>query len=44
MDVSSVYPQQGDYAQEHIVRDMLELLEAVGREEAVWVGHDWGAR
>jgi pimeloyl-ACP methyl ester carboxylesterase len=40
---SSVYPQQGDYAQEHIVRDMLELVEAVGREKAVWVGHDWGS-
>ena len=40
---SSVYSQPGDYAQEHIVGDMLELLDAVGREKAVWVGHDWGS-
>jgi len=40
---SSVYSQYTDYAQEHIVRDMLELLDAVGREKAVWVGHDWGS-
>ena len=40
---SSVYPQHGDYAQEQIVRDMLELVDAVGREKAVWVGHDWGS-
>jgi soluble epoxide hydrolase / lipid-phosphate phosphatase len=40
---SSVYPQHRDYAQEHIVRDMLELVEAVGGEKAVWVGHDWGS-
>ncbi len=31
---SSVYSQYTDYAQEHIVRDMLELLDAVGREKA----------
>jgi soluble epoxide hydrolase / lipid-phosphate phosphatase len=40
---SSVYSQPADYAQEHIVRDMLELLDALGREKAVWVGHDWGS-
>ena len=32
-----------DYAQELIVADMLELLESLGAEKAVWVGHDWGA-
>ena len=26
-----------------IVRDMLELLDALGRDKAVWVGHDWGS-
>jgi soluble epoxide hydrolase / lipid-phosphate phosphatase len=31
------------YVLEHIVADMLELLDAVGGEQAVWVGHDWGA-
>lgn len=40
---SSVYPQHAEYAQEHIVRDMLELVDAVGREKAIWVGHDWGS-
>ena len=40
---SSVYAQHGDYAQEHIVRDMLELIDALGQEKAVWVGHDWGS-
>jgi soluble epoxide hydrolase / lipid-phosphate phosphatase len=40
---SSVYPQHAAYAQELIVADMLELLDAVGREQAVWVGHDWGS-
>ena len=37
---SSVYARHDDYAQEHIVRDM---LDALGRERAVWVGHDWGS-
>ena len=40
---SSVYPRHEDYALEHIVRDMIELLDALGREKAVWVGHDWGS-
>ena len=37
------YPRHEDYALEHAVADMLELLDALGREQAVWVGHDWGA-
>ena len=40
---SSVYRRHEDYALEHIVRDMLELLDSLGREKAVWVGHDWGS-
>lgn len=40
---SSVYDQHGDYAQQHIVRDMLELVDSLAREKAVWVGHDWGS-
>lgn len=39
---SSVYPRHEDYAVEHSVVDMLGLLDALGRERAVWVGHDWG--
>jgi pimeloyl-ACP methyl ester carboxylesterase len=30
---SSVYPQHGDYDQAHIVQDMIDLVDAVGREE-----------
>jgi pimeloyl-ACP methyl ester carboxylesterase len=40
---SSVYPRHEDYAIEHVVRDMIELLEALGRDKAIWVGHDWGS-
>jgi pimeloyl-ACP methyl ester carboxylesterase len=40
---SSVYATHADYAQEHVVQDMLELLDGLGRERAVWVGHDWGS-
>ncbi|MBI3756739.1 MAG: alpha/beta hydrolase [Deltaproteobacteria bacterium] len=40
---SSVYDQHADYAQEHIVRDMLDVLDSLGKEKAVWVGHDWGS-
>lgn len=40
---SSVHPRHEDYALEAIVADMLELLAALGRDRAVWVGHDWGS-
>ena len=40
---SSVYPRHEDYALEHSVRDMLDLLDHLGHERAVWVGHDWGS-
>ena len=40
---STVHPRHEDYALEAIVADMLELLAALGRESAVWVGHDWGS-
>ena len=40
---SSVYRTHADYAMEHVVADMLELLDALGHERAVWVGHDWGS-
>src|SRR6266540_6640898 len=40
---SSVYSRHEDYALEEIMKDMLELLDALGRERAVWVGHDWGS-
>ena len=31
-----------DYAQELIVQGMLAVLADTGRDQAVWVGHDWG--
>lgn len=40
---SGIYPRHEDYALEHSVADMLELLDALGRDKAVWVGHDWGS-
>jgi soluble epoxide hydrolase / lipid-phosphate phosphatase len=40
---STVYSRHEDYAQEHIVGDMIELLDSLAREKAVWVGHDWGS-
>ena len=40
---SSVYSQHAAYAQEPVVCDMLDLLDTLGREKAVWVGHDWGS-
>lgn len=39
---STVHPRQEDYAMEHIVTDMIELLNSLGHEKAIWVGHDWG--
>jgi len=39
---SSTYTRHEDFAQELIGADMLELLAALGREKAVWIGHDWG--
>ena len=40
---SSVYTRHEDYSQEEVVADMIELLDAIGVERAVWVGHDWGS-
>jgi pimeloyl-ACP methyl ester carboxylesterase len=40
---SSIYPRHQDYALEAVVADMLELLDALGRKSAIWVGHDWGS-
>jgi pimeloyl-ACP methyl ester carboxylesterase len=40
---SAVYGRHEDYALEVIVDDMLELLTAIGRDSAIWVGHDWGS-
>src|SRR5215211_4697018 len=28
---------------QHVVSDMLALLQSLGRDKAIWVGHDWGS-
>jgi pimeloyl-ACP methyl ester carboxylesterase len=40
---STVYSRHEDYALVNAVGDMLALLQTLGRERAVLVGHDWGA-
>jgi pimeloyl-ACP methyl ester carboxylesterase len=40
---STVYARHEDYAVQHAVSDMLELLQSLGRDQALWVGHDWGS-
>ena len=40
---SSVYDRHDAYCQEEIVADLIELVDHLGFEKAVWVGHDWGA-
>ncbi len=40
---STVYDRNEDYAQALVVADMLCLLDGLGAERAVWVGHDWGS-
>lgn len=40
---SSNYSTHAAYAQEQVVADMLELLDALGAQSAVWIGHDWGS-
>ena len=38
---SSIYTTHADNALEHSIHDMLDLLAHVGRDRAIWVGHDW---
>ncbi|KAA2265729.1 alpha/beta hydrolase [Solihabitans fulvus] len=40
---STVHTVPEAYAQEHVVGDMLALLDHLGHRAAVWVGHDWGS-
>src|SRR5262245_32177314 len=40
---SSVYGRHEDYALEHVVQDLGELLDSLGCDKAIWVGHDWGS-
>lgn len=40
---SDVPQRYEEYALEHVVGDMIELIDSLGVERAIWVGHDWGA-
>ena len=40
---SLFYRRHEYYSLEHAVQDMLALLDALGLELAVWVGHDWSS-
>lgn len=40
---STVHLSREDYELEQIVADMIELLDALGEQKAIWVGHDWGS-
>lgn len=40
---SSLYNTHDAYSQREIVADMIELLDSLGKEKAIWVGHDWGS-
>jgi pimeloyl-ACP methyl ester carboxylesterase len=40
---SSVYARHEDYELRQSTRDMIELLDSLGREKAVFAGHDWGS-
>ena len=40
---SGCYANHEDYRLEACVGDLVGLLQHLGREQAIWVGHDWGA-
>jgi pimeloyl-ACP methyl ester carboxylesterase len=40
---SSNYQTHAAYAQREVVADMIELVDALSIDRAIWVGHDWGA-
>ena len=40
---SSAPRAHDEYALELIVQDMVELLQELGAQRAIWVGHDWGS-
>src|ERR1700712_1113835 len=39
---SSTYTRHEDFRIEESTADMIELLDHLGAEKAIWVGHDWG--
>ena len=39
---SSFYTDSSAYSLREIVQDMMDLVDALGIDQAIWVGHDWG--
>lgn len=39
---STAYKVYSDYAQKVIVKSLVALLADTGRDNAIWIGHDWG--
>jgi pimeloyl-ACP methyl ester carboxylesterase len=40
---SSRPPEVADYGSQHLSADLIGLLDETGQDQAVFVGHDWGA-
>lgn len=40
---SSIYDTHDAYRLELVVEDMLELIDSLKSDKAIWVGHDWGS-
>lgn len=40
---SMVHRTHDAYSQREIVKDMLELVDCLGLNRAIWIGHDWGS-
>ena len=40
---SSVYNTHDAYSLKLVVEDMLELIDSLKGDKAIWVGHDWGS-
>jgi len=40
---SSIYTRHDAYAQRFVVADMINLIDILEIESALWVGHDWGS-
>ena len=39
---STIHREHEDYRLEETVQDMLALLDHLGAQQALWIGHDWG--
>lgn len=40
---STIHEEPSAYRQELVVLDLIGLLDGVGLQQAIWVGHDWGS-